>query len=355
MNAVTRRARPVGLLILAVVTACDNVSWGGSDFTVVRPPPPTAALPEDQPAGDDERLPDGPILYYVARTGEGAAMVPVGEVAGDSLRPLRARADPRRFADRFIAEHLRQGSEFVLFRDGVRVGTLVVQSASAPDGDACVALPRATGSLELSPRATTTTEFLALSQLHAPEIPRRIEPRLETTRGMTVVGPILAERMLRRRGAQLPSNWQRAMAQLKPFPTTAGQAPAFASTFLVGDTLGPGLGTGGYSLFFLSVPSPAQVGWDTVFVSFHNYAQDGKAAPRVIDFLDWDRDDEVELLLQVYGEAGSWFEAVGRGADDEWHRILDDRCVPDDASSPAPTGPRIPAPSTRGDTIGSGG
>lgn len=352
-----RRGRAVSLLItaiLAVMTACDNVNWGGGDVAIVPPPPRAVAAPGDAEPAVEETLPEGPIIHYVARTGASATMVPVGEIVGDSMLPLRAQSDPRLFADRFIAEHLRQGSEFVLFRDGVRVGTLVVQSAAAPAGDACTALPRATGSLELSPQAAGTTEFLAVSQLHAPQVPRRIEPQLETTRGMTFVAPILAERMLRSRGAPMPASWQRAMRQVKPFPVTTGQAPGFAATFLVGDTLGPGPADQGYSLFFLAEPSPAQVGWDTVFVNYHDYARQGKAAPRVIDFLDWDRDDNVELLLQVYGVAGSWFEAVGRRADGDWHRLMTDRCEPEraapDPAAPGQTGTRIPIPSTVADT-----
>lgn len=350
MKAAIRRARAVSVLILTVAAGCDNVNWGGADFSVV-PPPPRATAPSSgdttvsgQPV--DEVLPQGPVVYYVARTAEGGIMVPVGEVAGDSLRPLRARRDARIFAERFIGEHMRQGSEFVLFRGGVRVGTLVVQSASAPGGDPCVALPRATGSLELSASAAGATEFLALSQLSAPQVPRRIDQGLQPTRTMTFVAPILAERMLRARRAQLPGNWQRAMAQVTPFPGVTGLEPGFAATFLVSDTLGPGLDDQGYSLFFIATPSAAQVGWDTVYVNFADYPSDGRAARRVIDFLDWDRDDHVELLLQVYSTGDSWFEAVGRGPNAPWRRLLRDRCEGDAAGGPS----RIPVPLASRDT-----
>jgi hypothetical protein len=49
------------------------------------------------------------------------------------------------------------------------------------------------------------------------------------------------------------------------------------------------------------VPTPSQTGYDTAFVNFRSYPETGKAAPRVIDYLDWTRDDKAELLLQVYG------------------------------------------------------
>lgn len=351
-----RLARASSVLILTTAAACDNVNWGGADFTVV-PPPPRAAAPAPEsptaPVTTEEVLPQGPIVYYVARSPEGGVMVPVGEVMGDSLAPLRARRDPRVYAERFIAEHMRQGSEFVLFREGVRVGTLVVQSASAPAGDACVALPRATGTLELSAAAAGSPEFLALSQLYAPQVPRRVAQSPAPTATMTFVAPILAERMIRARGASLPGNWARARAQVVPFPVTTGAEPAFASTFLVGDTLGPGLDDDGYSLFFLAVPSAAQVGWDTVYVRLVDYPAEGKAAPRVIDYLDWNRDDQVDLLLQVYGVRGSWFEAIARGPGNRWRRIMSDRCAvgaaPGDSIATA-AGTRIPVPSARRDT-----
>ena len=81
-------------------------------------------LPTADVAGADsavvERLPEGPILYYAVPSGSGGVIVPVGEIDGDTLRALRATDDPAAFATRFIAEHMREGSEFVLFREGAR-------------------------------------------------------------------------------------------------------------------------------------------------------------------------------------------------------------------------------------------
>ncbi len=362
MKAPIQRARAVSLLILTFAAGCDNVNWGGGDFTVVRPPPRALAAARGEADPNDEALPEGPVVYYVARSSAGGIMVPAGEVVGDIMNPLRARRDPQLFSERFIAEHLRQGSEFVLFKNGVRVGTLVVQSAGAEALDACGPMPRALGTLELTAGAEGITEFLALSQLHAPQVARRADQSLETTRTMSFVAPILAERMLRARGAQLPGSWQGAMKQVKAFPVSTGQDPGFAATFLVSDMLGPGLDNAGYSLFFLATPSAAQVGWDTVFVSFHDYPRAGKIAPRVIDFLDWDRDSHVELLQQVYGVSDSWFEAVGRDENGGWRRILSDRCgkgaaAPDSAAAPddtifaAPYHSRIPTPIAGRDTV----
>ena len=344
MRAANLRSAAAGVLILTGLAGCDNVDWGGADLAVVPPPPrPTVAPTADDGPGA-ELLPDGAILYYVARTAAGGRMVPVGEVTGDSLTPLRAARDPIQYAERLVAERMRQGEEFALFRNGIRSGTLVIQSAEVPPAAACAPIPFAVGTLELGEGARDATEFLALSKEDAPQVPRRIGDALEPTRTMSFVAPILAERMLRARGATLPGNWQRAMAQVRPFPVAGSPSPGFAATFLVSDTLGPGLDDEGWALLYLAVPSTAQVGWDTVHVQFHDYASGGKASPRVIDILDWDRDEQVELLLQVYGVDDSWFEAIGRSDDGTWRRVFRDRC--ERAASPAATGEpaRIPTP-----------
>src|SRR5688572_14130860 len=251
-------------------------------------------------------------------------MIPVGEISGDTLVPIQARQDVQTFSQRYIAEHLRQGAEFVLYRRGSRVGTFVVQSATAPEPNTCPALPRAIGALELTSGAEQIPEYLAIAERYAPEIRRRAGAPLETGRNMQVLAPIIAERMIRKRGASLPGNWQRAMEQLEPIPISGTSDPGFATTFLVGDTLGRGADNDGYSLFYVGVP--AQFSYDTVFVLYNNYAEAGKAAPRVVDFLDWNRDDQPEMLLQVYGINDAWFETVGRTQAGQWRRTFRARC-----------------------------
>jgi hypothetical protein len=318
------RAVTVALLSVAL-SGCDNINWGGAEIAVV-PPPKVSAAPATSGEEVEERLPQGPVLYYVTRSGNSATMVPVGEISGDTMLPIRALKDLRAFSDRYIAEQLRQGAEFVLYRQGSRVGTLVVQSATAPQPNACPALPRAQGALELSAGTDGITEFLAIAEQYAPEIRRRADrDSLAVPGTMRLQAPYIAERIIRARHAQLPGNWQRAMEQLQPIPVSGAADLGFAATFLVGDTLGYGMDNEGYSVFFIGVPAPPTT-YDTAFVQFSNYPETGKVAPRVIDFLDWNRDDQAEVLLQVFGINDSWFETVGRKQNGQWARTFRARC-----------------------------
>lgn len=321
------RARAVPVLAALIVTAltgCDNVEWGGARVAVV-PPPPRAGEEVDEDSPIAERLPDGPILYHVRAVGRRALMVPVAEIERDTLLPIRATADWERYGQGYISEHLQPESEFVLFRAGGRVGTFVLENAGVPSEDVCPRVPRATGVLELGPGAVGATEFLALAKAQAPPDAARGPTAVTAPNNrMQLLSPILAERLLRARGAPLPGNWTRAMAQLRPFPVAGAEDPAFASTFLVDDSLAAGSDDEGYSLFFIAQPVE-RVGYDTAYAVYTDYPIEGKAAPRVVDFLDWDRDGAAELLLEVYGTRGSWFAALDRAAAG-WRTVLRNPC-----------------------------
>lgn len=340
----------VGLIVIGAA-GCDNVDWGGVEFGVIEPPPKgTVATGEGEEAVMGP-LPDGPVLFYVRADSAGGTLTPVAEVGTDSLLPLGRGADPELYGSRFIAEYMRRGSEFTLFRRGSRVGTLVVESASVPERAVCRRLPTGRGSLELAGPLAGEAEFLAMAKQAAPDT-RGPAFTVEATSGMRRVSPILAERALRARRSQLPGNWQRAMVQVQPFPVAISGDAAVASTFLVDDELQVGNDDQGYSLFLIAVPRRDLTGYDTAYVHHSVYAETGKRAPRVVDFLDWDRDGGAELLLEVFGTRQAWFEAVGpREEEDEWGRLFQEQCDVEGAA----LGPALPPPDTAaGASAGSG-
>ena len=334
--------------MLVAVASCDNVNWGGADVAIVPPPPRADALPASAEDLAADPLPEGPLLFYVVPSSDGATMVPVAEITGDSLTALRGEKDGRGYATRLVAAHMRRGAEFVLYRRGTRAGNFVIQEATVPEGNVCPMLPTARGTLELSSAAAQVPEYLAISKVSAPEMGRNIAFSTEPNRNMQVIAPILAERMIRARQAELPGNWQRAMAQLQPFPIANTRDAGFAATFLVGDEMRTGGDNLGYSLFFIGQPG-AQFGYDTVFVSFNDYPRTGKTAPRVVDFLDWNRDGQVDLLLQVYGPNSTWFEAVSK-VNNEWKRTFQHRCQSGGSVIPAADTSAVRADTTARDT-----
>jgi hypothetical protein len=346
-RCLTRRAAVVlrlpMLFMVIGLWGCDNVEWGGVDLTFVRPPPTAAPVDQEELAAV-ERLPDRPILYHVTRGPDRVVVVPVGEVGDDGIEPIHIGDDAAAFGARFISAFMRQGSEFTLFRNGRRAGTVIVDSAYVPAGDVCRRLPRATGTVEIAGAAGDATEFLAMARTQAP--PGTVMPgrTLQPERRMEVVGNIMAERALRARRAQLP-NWAVARRQLQPFPVADAQDLGFTATYLVGDQLEVGGDDNGYSLFVLYTPQPPS-SYDTAYVSFNSYPVDGKAAPRVIDFLDWNRSGQADLLLEVFGTRSSWFEAVGR-VGDRWRRTFRDQCsvpgrVVPSVGDPTPTAAGTP-------------
>jgi hypothetical protein len=267
--------------------------------------------------------------------------VPVAEIGDDRMEPIGAGDDPDAFGARFIAAFMRQGSELTLFRNGRRAGTVIVDSAYVPTGNVCRRLPRAVGGVELAGGAGEAVEFLAMARTQAP--PGTVMPgrTLEPGRRMEVVGNIMAEQALRARRAQLP-NWAVARRQIQPFPVAGTQDLGFTATFLVGDQMQVGGDDNGYSLFVVYTPQPP-AGYDTAYVSFTSYPVDGKAAPRTIDFLDWNRSGQADLLLEVYGTRSSWFETVSR-VGDEWRRTFREQCDVPGAIVPLGDAPETGSP-----------
>ena len=316
------------------LSACDNVQWGGADVVIVPPPPHVSDETAIEERSGAERLPEGPVLYHVRPQGGTALLTPIAEIVGDSLRPIRAVSDWGEFSERFTAEHLREGSEFTLYRNGARAGTFVVQSAALPDATHCAPVPTASGILELTTAAADQSEFLAMARVHAPQAGYNPPIDLVPDQRARIMAPILAEQIIRARGAMLPNDWQRATAQIHPFPAGSDGGTGIAATFHVGDTLGVGLDDEGQSTFFVALP--AGTSYDTTYVQFTDYPTSGKAAPRVVDFFDWNRDGQPALILEVYGTDETWFEAVAP-VNGDWEHVFSSRC-----ESPAQASPPLP-------------
>ncbi len=317
----------LGALIIILASGCDNVSWGGVDFDVVPPPeqaPASAGEAAEVATAPDIVLPRDPVLFVVRSRLDGAVMRPLAAVGADGFEAIAMEEAPDGYWRRFVTELMRQGSEFSLYRDGRRAGTFLLSSAEVGATAGCAASAVADGTVELAPGVPPEGDFLALPE---GALPPTLDPPPDSSARAALrsrnrqLGPILAERLLRARGAGLPGNWQAALAQAIGFPTPRG-ARGLVATLLVGDTLGPGLDDQGYALFFLATPSEDRsgTGLDTTYTDFSDYPQTGKSAPRVVDYLDWDADGWPGFVLEVFGTSGSRFEMLTRDGDGDWTR-----------------------------------
>ncbi|HET7275820.1 MAG TPA: hypothetical protein VFI91_11700 [Longimicrobiaceae bacterium] len=305
------------LLIVTALHGCDNVEWGGADLDIVPPPPPLNAIPvaPDEQVFAEYGLPTGSVLFKVVQLEQGAQLIPVAEVSGDSLRTLRrpAAVAPDAFESKFREAVIPVGSQFELFRRGANVGTFVVHGYGevTPCG-----LPTATGNATVVAAATQVPQFLAFRQGLAPRVIGEYSPPV-IDGSINTYASIVAERLILQAGLPRPRSWVGAQRDLQALEIAQGANPEMAATYLVADSLAAGpAGDGGYSVFYIA-DYESRRGYSPVYQEVRDYSKTGKAAPKLLDYLNWDGREGDEILIQVFGEEGSWYEALGREGG-EW-------------------------------------
>lgn len=318
-------ARAVAVLIVSVTAGCDNVVWGGTDIQIVPPPPPFAEVVEtDAQAFGELGLPRGPVIFHLVQEEGQTRLIPVAEVAGDQLRAVRRPADvsEQAYEGRFRETVIPVGAQFDVFRRGSRVGTFVAHSEGPIN--AC-GVPTVVGNATVVAAAVGADDYLVFRQGLAPTGRGEFSPP-QVTGPIRTYASIVAERLILQAGLPRPRSWSGAQAELQPVEIMAGGHPEMAATYLVGDNLQVGPGDpNGYSVFYLA-DYETQRGYMPVYTEVRDYRQTGKAAPRLIDYVDWDGDGNPELLLEVYGREGSWYQAIAQRGG-EWQRIFEgERC-----------------------------
>lgn len=311
-------ARLAKLLILTALVACDNVQWGGSDVQIVPPPPAPGmmGIEPDARVFGELGLPSGTVLFHVVRDTAATRLIPVAEVSGDTLRTLRrpAGVSPEAYEMRFRQAVLPVGAQFDVFRRGARVGTMVVQGHDAVTR---CGVPTATGNVTTVAAAADVRELLAFRRGLAPE-PRGEYTAPQVTGSIRTYASIIAERLILQAGLPRPRSWAGAQRDLQAIEIMPGGNPEMAATYLVGDALRVGpADPNGYSVFYLA-DFETRRGYQPIYHEVRNYSQSGKAAPRLIDHLDWSGNDAQDILIQVFGEDQSWYQAVTRNERGQW-------------------------------------
>jgi hypothetical protein len=323
----SRAGRLTAVLILAALAGCDNIQWGGSEVRIVPPPPARGeeALETDTRRLTELGMPTGTVLFHLVRGAGADRLIPVAEVVGDSLRTLRrpAEVSPEAYVQRFRETVIPPGSQFQVFRRGAAVGTFVLQG----EGPTTVCgVPTAVGNVTTVAAAADAPHFLAFRRGLAPEV-RGEYTAPQVDRNIRTYASLLAERLILQHGLPRPRSWAGAQRDLQALEVLPGGHVEMAATYLVGDSLGVGpADPQGYSVFYLA-EFETRRGYTPFYSETRAYREAGKAAPRLVDHLNWDGRAGEEVLLQVFGENQSWYEAISQDGAGRWRKVWEaDRC-----------------------------
>ena len=309
-------------VILAVASGCDNVAFDGARVEIV---PPPVAVDTTEAAPEQEAGPtnvDNPILLAGLRDGTRASLTVVGEVDGDVLRPFPDPGFPSDTAR--LAQLTAPGSRWVLFSEGVRVGTLVADQAT-PAAAYCGSRVTVSGIVEVVPTAATVQRLLALPADDAADQAYGAYEELAHVYDQRVATLQLVQEAIPELGAAWPRlGVLDARKHIQAFDLAGPEGPFIAATFLYEDSLAVASpGQGAYALFLIG----EQVGavHEEDYVWYRAVDTDGKGAPAYFDHLDWDADGDEEILLDVLGANRRWFAGLAR-SDGSWVRTFQDAC-----------------------------
>jgi hypothetical protein len=317
-------------VIITAATGCDNVAFGGIQVEV-RPPP---ELPGGEPEtaeteGVEAPLSPvdlGPLAYLVERReGSGAVILPIAELVGEEYRPLPDTTEVPRFLARFPLGRWDSGSEFVVFSQGVRVGTFVTDGTSGVDVSTCLTRPSGGGQIELRPEAASQRRFIALAKT-SPSVADSLaafRSGLGVDAALRAAALNLAQRVIPEMDVLWPASIPDIRRDLQAVVLARGGPPGLAVSYVFADSLvvGPSVPSA-YGLFILA--ESEDDGYNPLFAWYQRY-DDGKAFPRFVAAHDVRGAGAPDALLEVFGESEHWLALVGL-RDEEWEILYEDGC-----------------------------
>jgi hypothetical protein len=227
-----------------------------------------------------------------------------------------AGVSPQAYEERFRETVLPVGSQFRVFRRGAPVGTFVVQ---APGPSTVCGVPTARGNTTVVAAAADASQFLAFREGLEPEVKGEYGPP-QVNGLINTYSAIVAERLILQAGLPRPRSWLGARRDMQAIEIKPGGHPEMAATYLVGDTLGVGAADlQGYSVFYLADYETAR-GYTPMYSEVRDYRKTGKAAPVLVDYLNWNDTPGTDVLVQVFGKAESWYEVVSQRKG-RWERV----------------------------------
>ena len=313
-------------VILTLATGCDNVAWEGLELRL-NPPTSSSAISSEQSVitpdlADEEQsleIPKRPILLSGKRTGSTAKLTAVGEVNGNSLTAISNQG----LGSEISLGLITQGSEWVLFSEGVRIGRMIAQEVSIDDSF-CTLRPTISGIVELVSEASDVEQLIALPIDVAGS--RSFQPytAYRHNYNQRVASLALASEVIPSLGAEWPPSILDSRTAIHAFQLPGEPRQAIAATFLHQDrmiTSPPE--PGAYSLF---VMGDATSGTYEISYMWYRLAESqGKGVPRYLDHIDWNGDGSEEILLEMFGSEDRWFAGLAR-QDGRWIRSFEDSC-----------------------------
>jgi len=314
-----------------MATGCDNVSWGGIDVGL-KPPgtPSTAATPQEEESAEGledslPALPARPFLFLATRTERTAVLTPIGQLEGGTLTALPREEEVPGFRAQFVRERMAPGARFTLFAEGARVGTLTVGDHPPTESPYCLARAQVEGTVELVPDASGAQRFLALAHRIGETFGYGAYRSHSHNYDQRIASLNMGTSLIPQVGATWPSSLLDIRRDIQVFALNGVDPPVVAATFVYQDSLrqqpAP---NSAYSLFVLGQDRGA--GYQPVFFRYRQVGEQGKGAPRYLSRLDWDRDGQEEILLDVFGEETQWFAVVGRRGN-RWQTVFEDPCA----------------------------
>ena len=313
-------------VILTLATGCDNVAWEGLELRL-NPPTSSSAISSEQSVitpdlADEEQsleIPKRPILLSGKRTGSTAKLTAVGEVNGNSLTAISNQG----LRSEISLGLITQGSEWVLFSEGVRIGRMIAQEVSIDDSF-CTLRPTISGIVELVSEASDVEQLIALPIDVAGS--RSFQPytAYRHNYNQRVASLALASEVIPSLGAEWPPSILDSRTDIHAFQLPGEPRQAIAATFLHQDrmiTSPPE--SGAYSLF---VMGDATSGTYEISYMWYRLAESqGKGVPRYLDHIDWNGDGSEEILLEMFGSEDRWFAGLAK-QDGRWIRSFEDSC-----------------------------
>lgn len=315
------------LVIVSLVTGCDNVQWAGAEVRL-EPPPPTTfgtpAVPDSMARrGSGPVMPEGPVLFMATRDSLVTTLVPVAVISGDSLVALPSEDVVPGFRAAFSRERMAEGTEFVLFAEGTRVGTLTAHEHVTEDSF-CEPRPAVRGPVELVREAGDASRFLALRREHAAGAEHGSFRTFEHDRAQRIASINLVGEIIPQVGARWPTSLEAARQDMQAFRLGDDGPDAFTATFVFRDRMGIAEAEpSSYALFLMGVQQDGE--YRPAHVWYREAGREGRGVPRLFGHYDWDGDGETNILLEVLGERSRWTAAVTREGN-EWHRVWQDPC-----------------------------